>query len=381
MRINFYIGLFLFSAFLYSCKSSEKLYNQGRYDEAVELASRKLQKKPGDPKLRELVKDAYRYAVNDHEARIRNFSESNTDLKWESIYHEYLLLQNLYEAIRKSPSVFELVQPIDYSSYITTYREEAATARYERGLNLLNQDSRKGYREAYHEFQKALSLKPDDLAIRRKMEEAFEKATVHILIHPASWNAYQFASYHPDYDYFSRNLHRNLEQNKRSPFLKYHFAGLRSNPETRADFTVQTRISDFSIRPYQDFHQVKEVSKRVLVKETVISKDSIIKEYATVKAKIATVTRTLRADAIMNAMVLDEEGRRIWTDAWRSDYHWTINFSTYTGDERALSEEDKKLLAQKEQWPPGSGEISRILFADLQRKAECGINDYFNRYH
>ena len=51
------------------CKTAAKLYDKGNYDEAVQLAVKKLQKKP-DNEMRELLQSAYHYAVNDHEARI-----------------------------------------------------------------------------------------------------------------------------------------------------------------------------------------------------------------------------------------------------------------------------------------------------------------------
>ena len=53
--------------------------------------------------------------------------------------------------------------------------------------------------------------------------------------------------------------------------------------------------------------------------------------------------------------------------------------AAYTGDERALSDEDKKQINQREQWPPSNDEIIRIIMDDIRRKTECGINDYFNR--
>ncbi len=81
----------------------------------------------------------------------------------------------------------------------------------------------------------------------------------------------------------------------------------------------------------------------------------------------------------MQATVRDYNDRRIWGDTYRGDYSWTYTFATYTGDERALSEEDKKLINQREQWPPSNDEIIRIIMDDIQRKTECGISDYFNR--
>jgi hypothetical protein len=67
-----YVLLFIaVSMWLVSCKSASKLYQKGNYDEAVQVAVKKLQKDPNDPKLKSVVQDAYRYAVTDHENRIR----------------------------------------------------------------------------------------------------------------------------------------------------------------------------------------------------------------------------------------------------------------------------------------------------------------------
>ncbi len=120
----------------------------------------------------DILQNAYRFAVEDHERRIRNNSNSNNDLRWEWNYTEYLDLQSLYDAIRKSPVVFDIVHPTDYSSYITTYKEEAGNARYERGLALMENNTKNSYKHAYYEFQRALNLKPGDLSARQKMEEA-----------------------------------------------------------------------------------------------------------------------------------------------------------------------------------------------------------------
>lgn len=71
----------------------------------MELAAKKLQKDPDDPKLIDIIQSSYRYAVDDHESRIRNNAGSSNELKWEWMYNEYAALQRMYDAIRKVPSV------------------------------------------------------------------------------------------------------------------------------------------------------------------------------------------------------------------------------------------------------------------------------------
>ena len=379
MKPNLYSFFIFCSILFFSCKSAEKLYQKGRYDEAVQLAAKKLQKKPGNADLIEVLQNAYRFAVNEHESNIRNLSNSNSDLRWENIYSEYQQLQGLYEAIRRSPSVFDIVQPTDYTSYISTYKEEAGNARYERGLELMDQNNRQSYKQAYYEFQKALALKPDDLSIRKKMEESYEQAVINVVLLPLSRFGYQYSTYDFDYRNFNYDLLRYLNNNNRSGFVRYYSPAEAGNGVVRTDNTVEMRFSDVNIGRYRDQRETREVSKQVVAKEIVIKKDSVIREYMTVKAKITTTVRTINADGLLQATARDYDNRRIWSDTYRGEYSWTYSFATYTGDERALSDEDKKLITQREQWPPSNDEIIRIIMAEIQRKAECGISDYFNR--
>ena len=378
MKPNFYSFIFLCTIFVFSCKSAEKLYNKGRYDEAVMLAAKKLQKKPGNAELLNVLQDAYRFAVNGHESNIRNLANSNSDLRWEHIYSEYQQLQALYEAIRRSPSVYDIVQPTDYSSYLATYKEEAGNARYERGLELMDQDNKQSYRQAYSEFQKALALKPGDLSIKQKMQESYENAVTNVVIQPLNRFGYQYTNYDFDYRNFNYEILRYLNNNK-GQFVRYYSPSEARSGHLKTDNSVEMRFSDVNIGRYRDQRSTREVSKQVVSKEIVISKDSVVREYTTVKVKIITTIRSINADGLLQATVRDYYDRRIWNDTYRGEYSWTYSFATYTGDERALSDEDKKLINQREQWPPSNDEIIRIIMEEIQRKAQCGISDYFNR--
>ena len=170
-----------------------------------------------------------------------------------------------------------------------------------------------------------------------------------------------------------------LNDNSRSQFVRYYSSSTPGGQGARIDNSVDMRFSDVNIVRYRDHRVTREVSKQIVAKETVIKKDSVVKEYITVKAKITITTRTIQADGLLQATIRDHHDRRIWGDTYRGDYSWTYSFATFTGDERALSDEDKKLINQREQWPPSNDEIIRIIMDDIQRKTECGISDYFNR--
>lgn len=81
----------------------------------------------------------------------------------------------------------------------------------------------------------------------------------------------------------------------------------------------------------------------------------------------------------MQVTVKDYDNRWLWSDTYRGDHNWSDEFFTYTGDARALSEEDRKLCDRQEETPPRENDIIRTIMDNVRSKAECGIKDYFNK--
>lgn len=373
--------LIIISSLAISCKTASKLYEKGRYDDAVELASKKLQKDPNDPKLLDVLQNSYRFAVDDHESRIRNYASSNNELKWEWTYNEYVDLQRLYESIRRSPDVFNRVRPTDYSSYMVTFGEKAGQVRYDRGVTLMSNNDKLSFRKAYREFQSALAFIPGDIDVRQKMEEAYHNAVVNVVVLGVEErSSYQYSSYNNRYRSFDDNILRYLQSNNGNEFVKYYSEFDARNRNVRPDHFVDVRFSSVNVGRTFDERNTRTVSKEVVVKETVYRPDSVIKEYAKVTAQITTTKRTLRSEGLIQIVVRDGNNMRLWSDNYSGQHFWTTEFASFTGDSRALTDADKQLVNRAQQYPPREEEIIRCIMDEIQSKVECGIKDYFNRY-
>ncbi|HEX6194069.1 MAG TPA: hypothetical protein VFZ42_16965 [Chitinophagaceae bacterium] len=381
MKIKFYALLLTgVTIILISCKSASKLYEKGRYDEAVDLAAKKLQKDPSDPKLRSVLLNAYRFAVEDHEANIRNHTASSNELKWESVYGEYAGLQRMYESIRKSPDAFKAISPTDYSSQLLTYREKAGEVRYERGLSLMNNNDKLSYRKAYQEFQTAQSYLPGDMGVREKMEEAYNNAVVNVIIMPVEERgSYQYSSYTNRYRGFDDNILRYLQQHNGNQFVKYYPAHEARSRNIRPDQLIDVRFSSINVGRNNDENNTRTVSQDVVIKETVYKPDSVVKQYAKVYATITTTKRTMRSEGMIQVAVRDQNNRNVWTDNYSGQHNWVTEIASYTGDIRALSESDKQLINRTRENPPREEDIIRCIMDEIQSKLECGIKDYYNR--
>ncbi len=366
---------------VFSCKTASKLYEKGNYDEAVELAAKKLQKDPADAKLLDILQNAYSYAVNDHEDRIRTNAESNNELKWEWMYNEYISLQRLYDAIYRVPSVFNIVNPVNYSSYLVTYAEKAGDIRYDRGLTFMNRYDKQSYRNAYREFQAALKFKPGHRDIIVKMDEAYDYAVTNVVILPMQqYGGYVYSSYSIGGNNFDDQLIRDLQYNSGNEFVKFYAGWDARSQNIRVDQEVDMQLANVNIGRHYDNRSNRRVMKEIVVKETVYKPDSVVREYAKVYADIITTRRTMSSNAMLQVRVRGADGRWLWSDNFSGNHSWTTEFATYTGDSRALSETEKQLVNRRQEFAPPESEIMRILLEQIGNDARYRIANYFNRF-
>ncbi len=386
MKLKLYAYSFLagvMALLMASCRSATKLYEKGRYDEAVEVAAKKLQKDPKDAKLQEVILSAYKFAVEDHETQLNKYNSSANDLKWEWMYSEYTDLQRLYDAIRKSPDVYAIVQPRDYSQEVIQFREKAGDNRYNRGLQLMSNagNDKLAYRQAYREFQSALGFIPGDVDIQNKMNEAFNYAVINVVVLPLDErSSYQYSSYNTRYRTFDNNMVTYLQNNNSNQFVRYYSAFDADARRVVADQVIEIRFSSMNIGRTNDERSTRTVSREVVVKETVIKPDSVVKQYAKVSAKITTTKRTMKSNGMIQVVARDYNNRITWSENYTGEHYWSTEFATYTGDTRALSDEDKKIIDRQQAIAPREDDIIRSIMDEIQSKAECGVRDYFNRF-
>ena len=381
MKLKLYTVLFSGMALLMvSCKSASKLYEKGRYDEAVELAAKKLQKDPDDAKLLSTLRNAYQYAVDDHQSRIRSYHESSNELKWEWIYFEYVSLQRLYEAIHRVPDVFSIVLPEDHSSDLVTYREKAGDVRYERGIAFMQHSDKQSYRNAYREFQTVLNFKAGDREAILKMNEVFEYAVTNVVVLPMQRDGgYVYSTYGIGQPNLDDELISSLQNNTGSEFVRFYSAWDARSRRIRVDRELSMQFVSMDLGRVFDDRNSRKVTKDIVVKETVYRPDSVVREYAKVHATIITTTRTLRSNAVLQVTVRDENGRRIWNDSYSSSHNWSTQFSHFTGDERALSQEDKNQINRRKDFPPSENDMIKCMVDEISNNAVYSLRSYFKR--
>ena len=338
-----------------SCKSGEKLYNKGRYDEAVKVFVKKLQKKPQNTTAVELLPKAYEQSKRAHEDQVNGHLASNNPLKWEYVRQEYRVLQNLYDIIHSSPAALAIVTPKDYRTAITGAQENAAEVRYERGVDLLEKNDKASARRAYDEFAAALTILPNYRNSAELRDESFNRGVVNVVVSEMQISSayFQFSA-----DQFRDVLIRNLQSRNVNRFVLFTDERIARNNNLRADEYLELRFYDFVVgQTYVDRSQ-RDVSKEIVTGTYKDTSGKAINKYETVKATIYTTRASVVSKGLLDYRLIEVSNSNvISTNRLPGSYTWVNEFGSFKGDKRALSEEDKKLIGGTDIAPPPPQEL------------------------
>lgn len=374
-----YLPIFL-AVILFSCKSGEKLYNQGRYDAAVEAFVKKLQRRPSDATSLQLLPQAYNAAMEYHEGRAKQALASNNDLKWEAVRNEYNSMQRLYNVIRSAPAANAVVKPKDYSSALAGALENAAEARYERAVQLLEMGDKQSAREAYDEFTASLRLSANYKDAAQLRDQAYQMGLVHVVVSEIAISSsyFQFTA-----DQFRDAVVRQLEQRRISNFVKFYDERyVRNQRDFQPDQYLEMRFNDFVVgQTYVDRYQ-REVSKVISVPSN--QKDStgkVIYVDITVKATLFITRKTLASSGFLDYRITDvTNGKLLRQDRIPGSYTWQNQFGTFRGDERALSNEDKRLIGGRDVPPPSPQDLFAELTRPIYDRLASDLQGFYSRY-
>ena len=105
-----------------------------------------------------------------------------------------------------------------------------------------------------------------------------------------------------------------------------------------------------------EFHQFSLGNVFSNTTTTDVSRDSVLLEtrdtlkiYGTVKAKLTVHEKAITGTGLLDFQVLDTELNKVISqEKFPSEYTWAIQWATFNGDERALTEEQLEMVNRKE---------------------------------
>lgn len=341
-----------------SVKRNEKFLARGNYDQAIELAVKKLQKDKNSKKGAEhivLLEEAYAKAAAQDTRRIAFLETENSPEGTREIYNLYNDLEYRQRLLRpllpiNNPFLgreakFVLV---DYSKDIIAAKEGYALSLYQQAKGFMARNTREDYRKAYMVLEDITELKSNYKDVRTLMEDAHYNGTdfVHVTLNNRTGQLIPQRLERDLLDFSTYNLD--------DFWTVYHSERQR---DINYDFGIVFSFKEIAISPekiaekeYVRKDRVKDGWKYKLDRNGNVVKDSLgndikIAVFKDVTARV-TVTEQTKSVFVGGDVIYRDlnGGRDMDRFPLSSEFIFENIFAKYRGDKRALTTEDKNLI-------------------------------------
>jgi hypothetical protein len=362
-----------------SCKTSKDYLSRGDEDKTLYDIVKKLNKRSNDEDATKALPEVYKQVQQIHLKKISTYSSYRDISRWDKIYNEYNILQNMFDAIDNSSAASRLVTPTSYQNEITDTRHAAAEAYYQQGESYLTYNNRDNNKLAYTAFKKADSWERNFKDTKAKMEEAFNSSVINVVINPVQDNSFFYNTgwgnmgYNYSNEYFQQNLVRDLggKYASRYPARFYTERDARQEnvePEWVIDLTLRNMdIPRPSVSNYS-----RNVSKQVEIGTDTAGKPVNKTVYATLNIQRQSFSARAQMDINIVAVLTR---KNIAYDSYNDTYYWQEEIATYSGDKRALSNEDWGLINNNNFRSPQKEEILNQLYRNIYPKVKSRITN------
>jgi len=346
---------------LFSCNSvkrNQKLLAGGNYDQAIELAVKKLVKDRNSKKSGEhiqLLEEAFKKAANRDQKRISFLNKDLNPTASREIYYTYQNLEGrqalfrpilpLYSEVLGRNAKFKLV---DYSDDIVAAKNRFADDLHEEAMTYLGYNTIMDARTAYTRLHELQEVKADYPNLNNLLNDARFRGTdfVKLALNNSSGifipgvlqqELLDFNTY--GLDNFWTEYHVNRQTGITYNFgITLDFRQISISPE---------RISE---KEYQRKKRIKDGWEYKLDRNGNVMKDSLgndikIDVYKIVTARVMYTTQTKNVLVGGDVLYQDlERGRNMNRYPLASEFIFENEFAKFRGDERALTEEDEDFL-------------------------------------
>ncbi len=356
----FYILLFtaLFSVSCNSVKRTQKFVSQGNYDEAIELATKKLQKDKGakeyDAHIR-ILEEAFLKAKDEDTRQIAFLKRENSAAGAKEIYYTYLDLdarQNLIRPLlplysnemgRKANFVFS-----DYSNDLLAAKDAYVKSLYQEAIVYMQRNTKQDYRSAFNVLCELDEVQPNYKDVYQLKEDAHFQGTDFVFValnnHTGQFIPFRLEQDLLDFNTYGLNDLWTEYHSQRENGINYdlgidlNFQTIQVSPERISDkqYNRKQRIQDG-----YDFRRDRAGN---------IIRDSLgnpikIEKFINVSATIY-ITNQQKAVFVGGTVVYKDLNKRQQLNSFplSSEFVFENSFATYRGDKRALTGEDLRLL-------------------------------------
>lgn len=347
-------------------------------DKPLYAAVNELVKHPNNIKAQNDLKELYALSVERHEQAVAVYRTSTDERRWDKMLNELNALQQMYTSAQSVPALLKLVQPNNYLQQLQDIREEAAEYFYDKGTDLLVANSREESLQANEAFRKAGYYVNGYKDTKQLIAQSYEQSVVDVVVNRIeddnlffnTWGNTGFR-YRPE-DY-QESLVRELGgRNANIVPARFYTDRDADRENIDPDWIVDVKWRNIDANgslPYQ--------FNRTVSRSIEIGKDTAGKPvYKTVHATLHITRRTFTVNGALDYRVNDVVNNKSVDQGLITDnLSWDDSYATYTGDSRALDNNDWLLVRNRNSnFGPSKEEIlntlMRRMYPDLRRRLE-----------
>ncbi len=357
---TFYLLLFtaILSVSCNSVKRTQKFVARGDYNQAIELAVKKLQKDKGakeyDAHIR-LLEEAFIKAKDEDTRQIAFLKRENNPRNAKQIYYTYLDLQGRQDLIRPLLPIYSKEMGrnanfvfSDYSNDLLNAKDAYVNSLYQEAIVYMQRNTKQDSRSAYNILCELDEVTPNYKDVYKLKEDTHFQGTDFVFV-ALNNHTRQFIPYRLEQDLLDFNTY-GLDDfwteyhNKRENGINYdlgidlNFQTIQISPERISDrqYTRSARI--------QDGYDYRRDRGGNIVKDS-LGNPIKIDKFIDVSA-VVTITTQEKSVFVGGAVVYKDLVKRRQLNSFplSSEFIFENAFATYRGDQRALNAEDKTLL-------------------------------------
>jgi hypothetical protein len=282
-------ALFIMAIILSGCGSSKKQLEKGNYDAAIDKAVRQLRKDPRDAKQISTLDRSYKIINEQDNERIRFLKMENKPANWDEIYQVNRRMSDRQALVRSvmplSLNGKTIEYPyVDYMPEMIAAKRKSADFYYAHGNELMKNQLKESYRQAYYEFVRAKEYVGDYEGIDNKINDSKYLGLSRVLISLQNRSILKFTQ-----DFEEELLSLDLPR-LNSEWVEYHTQNLDAN--TQYDYIVNVNVRNIIVSPDQTMQRDSVIKKEVedgfnyqLDKKGNVMKDSLGNDIKTKKYK------------------------------------------------------------------------------------------------
>ncbi|WP_131537562.1 hypothetical protein [Pedobacter nototheniae] len=373
-RLRYFIYLSLI--IIGGCTTGKNALQKGDYDASVLKAVGRLQNSPKNAEAIQVLSTAYNLSLQDHLRRIEEAKASIDPFKWENVIYDYQKINQLADEINSCPACLNVVpNPIKYIKELADGKYNAAVARYNSGVSLLQSNDRLNAKKAYYEFEKAQNYYPNYNDVKAKMEDAYWAAVVRVVVQPILINS---RTYKLSADYFQQQIDNFISNYQRNKFVLFYSEQQATNQKIRADQVLSLNFDDFVVGETYVKERVEKLKRDSVVIGETRDKKAV---YGTVKATLSIFDKRVSSSGLLDLTITDWQSRKIIRQQkFPGTYVWQDSWASFNGDERALNRQQLAMCKRRETIPPPPGALFLEFTKPIYNQLVNDITYFYNNY-